>query len=140
MNKNELMIRPDDMNSASIMINYTAASTGSINDVISIPVDGLTTKDLVTISEQAKNGNNKSMYTTLFASNAKFYAPISMSTMLTMNYDDINWNTEDAKLETIMNDSRITRVSLNVSYGANNVYTIDFPMPTETELNKLYGL
>jgi len=139
MNKNELMIRPDDMNSASIMINYTA-STGSINDVISIPVDGLTTKDLVTISEQAKNGNNKSMYTTLFASNAKFYAPISMSTMLTMNYDDINWNTEDAKLETIMNDSRITRVSLNVSYGANNVYTIDFPMPTETELNKLYGL
>ena len=139
MNKNELMIRPDDMNSASIMINYTA-STGSINDVISIPVDGLTTKDLVTISEQAKNGNNKSMYTTLFASNAKFYAPISMSTMLTMNYDDINWNTEDAKLETIMNDSRITRVSLNVSYGANNVYTIDFAMPTETELNKLYGL
>lgn len=139
MNKNELMIRPDDMNSASIMINYTA-STGSINDVISIPVDGLTTKDLVTISEQAKNGNNKSMYTTLFASNAKFYAPISMSTMLTMNYDDINWNTEDAKLETIMNGSRITRVSLNVSYGANNVYTIDFPMPTETELNKLYGL
>lgn len=139
MNKNELMIRPDDMNSASIMINYTAR-TGSINDVISIPVDGLTTKDLVTISEQAKNGNNKSMYTTLFASNAKFYAPISMSTMLTMNYDDINWNTEDAKLETIMNDSRITRVSLNVAYGANNVYTIDFPMPTETELNKLYGL
>lgn len=139
MNKNELMIRPDDMNSASIMINYTAR-TGSINDVISIPVDGLTTKDLVTISKQAKNGNNKSMYTTLFASNAKFYAPISMSTMLTMNYDDINWNTEDAKIETIMNDSRITRVSLNVSYGANNVYTIDFPMPTETELNKLYGL
>lgn len=139
MNKNELMIRPDDMNSASIMINYTA-STGSINDVISIPVDGLTTKDLVTISEQAKNGNNKTMYTTLFASNAKFYAPISMSTMLTMNYDDINWNDEDTKLETIMNDSRITRVSLNVSYGANNVYTVDFPMPTETELNKLYGL
>lgn len=139
MNKHELMIRPDDMNSASIMINYTAR-TGSINDVISIPVDGLTTKDLVTISEQAKNGNNKSMYTTLFASNAKFYAPISMSTMLTMNYDDINWNTEDTKLETIMNDSRITRVSLNVSYGTNNVYTVDFPMPTETELNRLYGL
>ena len=139
MNKHELMIRPDDMNSASIMINYTGR-TGSINDVISIPVDDLTTKDLVTISEQAKNGNNKSMYTTLFASNAKFYAPISMSTMLTMNYDDINWNDEDTKLETIMNDSRITRVSLNVSYGTNNVYTVDFPMPTETELNRLYGL
>ena len=139
MNKHELMIRPDDMNSASIMINYTGR-TGSINDVISIPVDGLTTKDLVTISEQAKNGNNKSMYTTLFASNAKFYAPISMSTMLTMNYDYINWNDEDTKLETIMNDSRITRVSLNVSYGTNNVYTVDFPMPTETELNRLYGL
>lgn len=139
MNKHELMIRPDDMNSASIMINYTGR-TGSINDVISIPVDGLTTKDLVTISEQAKNGNNKSMYTILFASNAKFYAPISMSTMLTMNYDDINWNNEDTKLETIMNDSRITRVSLNVSYGTNNVYTVDFPMPTETELNRLYGL
>ena len=139
MNKHELMIRPDDMNSASIMINYTA-STGSINDVISIPVDGLTTKDLVTISKQAKNGNNKSMYTALFASNAKFYAPISMSTMLTMNYDDINWNTEDTKIEAIMNDSRITRVSLNVSYGANNVYTIDCPMTTETELNNLYGL
>ena len=139
MNKHELMIRPDDMNSASIMINYTGR-TGSINDVISIPVDGLTTKALVTISEQAKNGNNKSMYTTLFASNAKFYAPISMSTMLTMNYDDINWNNEDTKLETIMNDSRITRVSLNVSYGTNNVYTVDFPMPTETELNRLYGL
>lgn len=123
------------MQSAAIMINYTDDDTGSINDVISIPVNNMTPADLVRL----QSSEMQDRYRTLFESSAVFNAPISMSTLITSNYDDIDWHDENDKVNHISSHSSITRVSLNISYGNNNVYTIEFPMPTELELDKLFG-
>lgn len=132
-----MTIRPEDMDGASILINYTDGN-GKVDDVISIPVDGLTTGDLIALSACSRTGG--SMYDSLFSSHARLYAPISMSTMLTCNYDDIDWHKEDGKLDAMMDGGTIARVSLNIAYDHGGVYTLDFPKPTDDEVRRLYGM
>lgn len=132
-NNRKFRLTSDDMRTAAIMVNYRKPD-GSINDVVSMAIDGMTTADAVSLS----TCGDENMYATLFAMPIEFHSPISMSTMLTRNHENIDWNEEDEKVngfDSIM----VSRVSLNIKY-TGGVFTLDFPEPSENELKTLYGM
>lgn len=132
-NNRKFRLTSDDMRTAAIMVNYRKPD-GSINDVVSMAIDGMTTADAVSLS----TCGDENMYATLFAMPIEFHSPISMSTMLTRNHENIDWNEEDEKVngfDSIM----VSRVSLNIKY-TGGVFTLDFPEPSENELKTLYGI
>lgn len=132
-NNRKFRLAPDDMRTAAIMVNYHKPN-GSIDDVISIAIEGMTPADAASLSACG----DENMYATLFAMPIEFYSPVSMSTMLTRNHENIDWNTEDEKVNGF--DSRmVSRVSLNIKY-TGGVFTLDFPEPSENELKTLYGM
>lgn len=121
------------MRTAAIMVNYHKPD-GSIDDVISIAIEGMTPADAVSLS----TCGDENMYATLFALPIEFHSPVSMSTMLARNHENIDWNAEDEKVNGF--DSRmVSRVSLNIKY-TGGVFTLDFPEPSENELETLYGM
>lgn len=132
-NNRKFRLTPDDMRTAAIMVNYRKPD-GSIDDVVSMAIDGMTPADAVSLSICG----DENMYATLFAMPIEFYSPISMSTMLTRNHENIDWKEEDEKVNGF--DSRmVSRVSLNIKY-TGGVFTLDFPEPSENELKTLYGM
>ena len=92
------------------MVNYRKPD-GSINDVVSMAIDGMTTADAVSLS----TCGDENMYATLFAMPIEFHSPISMSTMLTRNHENIDWNEEDEKVNGF-DSLMVSRVSLNIKY------------------------
>lgn len=132
-NNRKFLLTPDDMRTASIMVNYHKPD-GSIDDVVSMAIDGMTPADAVSLS----TCGDENMYATLFALPIEFHSPVSMSTMLARNHESIDWNAEDEKVNGF--DSRmVSRVSLNIKY-TGGVFTLDFPEPSENELETLYGM
>lgn len=131
----KMRITQEDLRSAAILINYANADN-AVTDVISVPVEGLTPADMVRLSAC----NQEDLYNVLFSTNVSFYAPISMSTMLTHNYNDIDWDSENDKVNDISSKGDVSRVCMNISYAKSGVYTLDFPSPSEAEIRHLYGL
>jgi len=132
-NNRKFRLTSDDMRTAAIMVNYRKPD-GSINDVVSMAIDGMTTADAVSLS----TCGDENMYATLFAMPIEFHSPISMSTMLTRNHENIDWNEEDEKVNGF-DSLMVSRVSLNIKY-TGGVFTLDFPEPSENELKTLYGM
>lgn len=122
------------MRTAAIMVNYRKPD-GSINDVVSMAIDGMTPADAVSLS----TCGDENMYATLFAMPIEFHSPISMSTMLlSRNHENIDWNEEDEKVNGF-DSLMVSRVSLNIKC-TGGVFTLDFPEPSENELKTLYGM
>ena len=115
------------------MVNYRKPD-GSIDDVVSMTIDGMTPADAVSLS----TCGDENMYATLFAMPIEFHSPISMSTMLARNHESIDWNAEDGKVNGF-DSLMVSRVSLNIKY-TGGVFTLDFPEPSEKELKTLYGM
>lgn len=132
-NNRKFRLTSDDMRTAAIMVNYRKPD-GSINDVVSMAIDGMTPADAVSLS----TCGDENMYATLFAMPIEFHSPISMSTMLTRNHENIDWNEEDEKVNGF-DSLMVSRVSLNIKY-TGGVFTLDFPEPSENELKTLYGM
>lgn len=132
-NNRKFRLTSDDMRTAAIMVNYRKPD-GSINDVVSMAIDGMTTADAVSLS----TCGDENMYATLFAMPIEFHSPISMSTMLARNHENIDWNAEDGKVNGF-DSLMVSRVSLNIKY-TGGVFTLDFPEPSENELKTLYGM
>lgn len=132
-NNRKFRLTSDDMRTAAIMVNYRKPD-GSIDDVVSMTIDGMTTADAVSLS----TCGDENMYATLFAMPIEFHSPISMSTMLARNHESIDWNAEDGKVNGF-DSLMVSRVSLNIKY-TGGVFTLDFPEPSENELKTLYGM
>lgn len=132
-NNRKFQLTSDDMRTAAIMVNYRKPD-GSIDDVVSMAIDGMTTADAVSLS----TCSDENMYATLFAMPIEFHSPISMSTMLARNHENIGWNAEDGKVNGF-DSLMVSRVSLNIKY-TGGVFTLDFPEPSENELKTLYGM
>lgn len=132
-NNRKFRLTPDDMRTAAIMVNYRKPD-GSIDDVVSMAIDGMTTADAVSLS----TCGDENMYATLFAMPIEFRSPISMSTMLARNHENIGWNEENEKVNGF-DSLMVSRVSLNIKY-TGGVFTLDFPEPSENELKTLYGM
>lgn len=133
MNNRQLKwkIGNNDLKSATMMIEYYNTN-GKMGDIIAVPLGNLKPATLLRLSSCSR----EDLYRVLFDSGVVIYSPVSMSTLMTSNYDDIVWNNEDDKIRTTKL-GKLKKVSLSIMRGNDNVFTIDFPNPDKSSLEKL---
>ena len=123
----------NDLKSATLMLEYNGMGDDA-GDIVAIPIGDLSPATLVRLS----SCDPEDMYDILFQSNSVIFSPISMSSLMTSNYDDMSWNDEDNKVRNITLGA-LRRVSLNVMRGNDDVFTLRFPNPDEEQLGRLFG-
>jgi hypothetical protein len=133
MNNRQLKwkIGSNDLKSATIILEYHGVN-GNASDIIAVPIGNMKPSTLVKLS----SCEPRDLYRVLFESDAIIYAPVSMSTLMTSNYDDIKWDEEHNKVNDTSSGS-ITRVSLSIMRGNDNVFTMEFPSPTNEDIQRL---
>jgi hypothetical protein len=133
MNNRQLKwkIGQNDLKSATIMLEYHEVN-GNANDIIAVPIGNMKPSTLVKLS----SCEPKDLYRVLFESDVVIYAPVSMSTLMTSNYDDVKWDEEHGKVNNT-SLGKITRVSLSIMRGNDNVFTMEFPSPNDKDIQHL---
>lgn len=133
MNKTQWRLSADDLKTASILFEFSIDGDG-VGDVVTVPLGGLSPATVVRLSRCSPDD----LYSVLLDSDTELYSPISMGTLMTKDYESIDWDEEDDHLSDVMMGT-LKRVSLSIMRGKHGVYSIDMPLPDAPTLKALFG-
>lgn len=132
----DFKITPSNLELGSIVVGY---KTG---EIVVVNFDNV--KTFMTDFVNIYNSNRKERLELLLNSfkkhNISFYAPVTLESLLTQEFDDVQWDEELERIKTFGGADNVSRFSIMVPYNTNKVLSVDFTQPSEEHLKMVYGL